>query len=143
VYVQDISGKNPPKAITPEQTTVGVVWTNSHPMSPDGKLIVVLRNDGKYWLYPIDGGNPRPITGLDPNQSIVARWANSHEVYVSEVSHNLHRVYLFDPFTGRRKLWRELLPSDPAGVIPLWAPQISSDGNPMLKTITVRCRIYI
>jgi serine/threonine protein kinase len=39
------------------------------------------------------------------------------------------KVYRLNLATGRKQLWRELMPPDPAGVYFIRPPQFSSDGN--------------
>ena len=39
------------------------------------------------------------------------------------------RVYRLDLATGRRELWRELMPPNPAGVLFIRPPHFSTDGK--------------
>ena len=56
-YVQDVAGGKP-RPVTPEGTSEGFV-------SPDGRLILVKASGGALVLYPVDGGEPRPVAGRD------------------------------------------------------------------------------
>jgi Tol biopolymer transport system component len=131
IYVQDLS-EGKVRAVTPEYTRIGIEWTNTHPVSPDFKIIVVSRSDGKYWLYPIEPGGPKqhPIPGLRTNEDIVLRWdAGGNELYVAVISGYRQKIYLLNPWTGKKSLWKELDPADPAGIVLTWPPQITADGK--------------
>ena len=39
------------------------------------------------------------------------------------------RVYRLNLTTGRKQLWKELMPSDPAGIYYIRPPQFSQDGS--------------
>ncbi|HEX4485908.1 MAG TPA: hypothetical protein VH088_06555, partial [Terriglobales bacterium] len=62
-YILDMdSGESKP--ITPE----GVAGAR---LSPDGTAIPVLGPDGKYAIWPIAGGEPRPVPGLDSTRIVI------------------------------------------------------------------------
>jgi hypothetical protein len=86
-------------------------------VSPDGRLVA--GNDGK--LYPVEGGDPRPIPGFAEGD-VPIRWsADGRHFYtfhqgdwgIEVLPAPVHRV---DLLTGRRELVRELAPTDRAGV---------------------------
>jgi hypothetical protein len=39
------------------------------------------------------------------------------------------KVYQLNPFTGERHLWKELMPSDAAGVVALFTIKVTPDGR--------------
>ena len=59
IYMQDIEGGKP-KAVTPEEITSALP---GFAVTPDGKAVAAIGTDRKGFLYPIDGGQPRPIAG--------------------------------------------------------------------------------
>ena len=118
-YVQEISG-GAPRPVTPEGTRD--VWP-----SPDGKLVLARGSEGKYWLFPIAGGEPRPVPGL-AEADVVAHWsADGRSVLVyrrAEIPCRLERVVLD---TGERRLFKELAPTDRAGLLSLRGVFVTDD----------------
>lgn len=39
------------------------------------------------------------------------------------------KVFVLDTLTGRMDLWKELAPSDPAGIVAIYSTQIAADGK--------------
>ncbi len=110
-YVQEIAG-GAARPVTPEGTRDG--W-----LSSDGKLVLARGADGKYSIYPIDGGEPRPVPGLT-EADVLAQWsADGRSVLVyrrAEIPCRLERV---DLATGHRTLFKEFAPADRAGLLSL------------------------
>ena len=111
LYVQDLVGGNP-LAISPEGT-YGLAYL----ISPDGQEVAAVGPDQKGYLYPAAGvGDPRPIPSLSAGELPVA-WSNDgHSIFVYRSAELPAKVDLIELSTGRRTLWKELRPSDPAGV---------------------------
>ena len=109
-YVYDIpSGKS--QAISPE----GVNGT-AFSISPDSQQIAAIGPDQKGYLYPVAGGEPRPIAGFNQGEQPVTWAGDGRSLYVYQPGELPARVYHVDLQTGQRTLWKELMPSDPAGV---------------------------
>jgi hypothetical protein len=107
LYVQDLaSGEAGP--ITPEMTGAGVV-------SPDGSWVATVGHDG-HFLYPVDGGERRPFPGPEDEEWPVQWSADGRFVYVHKQGTFPARITRVEVATGRREVWRELAPADPAGV---------------------------
>jgi serine/threonine protein kinase len=105
--------------ITPEGTA-GTL------LSPDGKYLLVAANR-KSALYPVDGGPPIPVADFGPGRPV--RWTLDHNaIYLSEWSLP-GRIYRADLKTGQRKLARELMPSDPAGIVRIDWGTTTPDGR--------------
>jgi len=110
LYVSDLtSGKS--QAITPE----GVNGT-AFVISPDAQSVAGIGPDQKGYLYPVGGGEPRAIAGLDSGEQPITFSSDSRSLYVYQPGELPARVYRLDLQTGQRTLWRQLMPSDPAGV---------------------------
>jgi hypothetical protein len=62
------------------------------------------------------GGEPTAVPGLDPDDQVVQCSADGRFVYVRRLSEVSATVYRLEIATGRRELWRTLMPADPAGV---------------------------
>ena len=87
-------------------------------ISPDGRTIVARAVDGYvYALYPIDGGVPKPLPFLTPND-VVAKWAADGRALLvhryDDVPTPLERV---DIATGRREHILDIAPPDLAGAV--------------------------
>ena len=109
-YVYDMaSGKS--QAISPE----GVNGT-AFSISPDSQQIAAIGPDQKGYLYPVAGGEPRPIAGFNQGEQPVTWAGDGRSLYVYQPGELPARVYHVDLQTGQRTLWKELMPSDPAGV---------------------------
>jgi len=110
LYVMDsASGKSEP--ITAE----GVNGT-AFVISPDSQWVAGIGPDEKGYLYPTAGGDPRPIPGLNAGEQPITFSTDSHSLYVYQPGELPARVDRLDLQTGKRALWKELIPSDPAGV---------------------------
>jgi serine/threonine protein kinase/Tol biopolymer transport system component len=110
LYVSDLpSGKSQP--ITQE----GVNGT-AFVISPDSEWIAGIGPDQKGYLYPVTGGEPRPIPGLNPGEQPITFSSDSRSLYVYQPGELPASVTRLDLQSGKRTLWKQLMPSDPAGV---------------------------
>jgi len=120
VYVMDLDGGQP-RAITPEGFTL-----RSRALSPDGKRIAAVANDGVA-LVPIDGGEPQLVSGSQPGD-LPLRWTkDAKALFVGRRGDTSCPVSRLDIQTGARTPWRTFSPSDVAGVIGAACPLISAD----------------
>jgi Tol biopolymer transport system component len=125
MFIQDLAGGKP-RAITPEG--VSAVRTYN-PVSPDGKSIAAFGSDGRLALYPTEPGEPRELPGLGPEEWPIGWTADGRAVYVMRPSGSPGRIDLVDVQTGRRTLWKQFQPPDPAGVQQIGPAVIASDGS--------------
>jgi eukaryotic-like serine/threonine-protein kinase len=111
LYVFDPgSGKSQP--ISPE----GVNGT-AFVISPDSQLVAAIGADQKGYLFPVSGsGEPRVIPGLNPGEQPITFGADDLSLYIYQPGELPAKVDRLDLRTGQRTLWRQLMPSDPAGV---------------------------
>jgi serine/threonine protein kinase/Tol biopolymer transport system component len=111
LYVYDpASGKNDP--ITPE----GVSGT-AFVISPDSQMVAAIGPDQKGYLFPVTGGGePRLIPGLNPGEQPITFSTDGGSLYIYQPGELPAKVDRLDLHTGQRKLWKELMPTDPAGV---------------------------
>jgi hypothetical protein len=119
-FVQDIKG-GAPRPFTPE----GVLALD---YSADGTLIVAKDEEGKLFLFPMDGGPGRPLSGPPESSWNVTLSADGKSLFVIESSASSARVFRREIATGRRELWKEISVSDPAGVLS-FEPMLARDGK--------------
>ncbi len=113
-YIQDIAGGRP-QALTPKGIAGSPVFRGSR-ISPDGKFLLAGNAAGKVVLYPLQGGEPREIRGLNSGEAVI-RWSgDSRGLYIYRLEQP-SPIYELDPISGRRQLLRNIEPSDPAGII--------------------------
>jgi Tol biopolymer transport system component len=124
LFVQDVSGGKP-HAISPE----GVTALGGQPVSPDGRFTTATGSDGRIAIYSVEPSEPRPITGLAPDELAIRWTADGRGLYVWKPSEMPARVSVIDVMTGRRAFWKELVPPDPAGILGLWPIVITPDGK--------------
>ncbi|MGB9242674.1 MAG: protein kinase [Candidatus Acidiferrales bacterium] len=110
LYIQDLAGGKP-RAISPEGGGLPVIF-----ISPDGKMVQGVDTEGNRILYPIAGGDPRPIPGLHADEHIVGFSADSKSVFVHNFAGLPSIIVRVDLATGKRTEWKQLAPADAAGV---------------------------
>ena len=124
-YVQDIEGGKP-RAITPEG--VVSVW-RTHPLSPDGKSVIALDTEGKFFLYPTEGEGRQPAPGTVAGD-VPVRWgSDGHSVFVTQAGEIPAKLYRVDFNTQARRLVAELSVSDRTGLTGIRYIQITPDGK--------------
>jgi Tol biopolymer transport system component len=98
-------------------------------VSPDGRAALALAADGVPTLYPIDGGEPRPLPGAS-REDVPLRWSpDGRSIYVQRGQDLPPRVDRIDVATGARRSWKELPLPDPAGVMTVGPILLSADGE--------------
>lgn len=112
LYVLDAE-RDTASAVTPPGHVVGYdAWV----LSPDGATIAVAGTQGPL-LFPVSGGQPRPIPGGTSAWQVVG-WIHAG-LLVSENPASAGVVWLVDPVSGQRKQWADIQPRDPAAVMGL------------------------
>lgn len=120
-YVQDIKG-GPPRPVTPERVTGSLI-------SPDGKFVIAADEQQRWALYPLDGGEARPIRGLERDDEII-RWSDHADtVYVYRPRELPLSIFRLNLSTGSKKVLREVSPTDQAGILPPMHFFLTPDGD--------------
>jgi len=108
LYVEASSGGTA-RPLTPEGFEIG-------PLSPDGKLVATRGPDKKVVLYPIAGGEPRPVQGVNSDDTII-RWDAKGEALFLAGNGTPVRIDRLVLSTGRREVWKELAEAaDPTSI---------------------------
>jgi WD40 repeat protein len=111
LYLIDLAGGQP-KAISPEGYR-----SFSRTVSPEGTRIAVTGPDRKDYLYPLTGGEPVAIAGLEQDETIGGWTADGKSLFVYRRRDIPGRLYRLDLATGKRVLAREVMPADGAGIV--------------------------
>jgi Tol biopolymer transport system component len=123
LYVYELSsGKSQP--ITPE----GVNGT-AFVISPDSQWVAGIGPEQKGYLYPIGGGEPRVIPGLNPGEQPITWSSDGRSLYIYQPGELPATVDRLDVQTGKRTLWKQLMPADPAGVETIGPILMTSDAK--------------
>ena len=131
-YVQDIEGGKP-RPITPEG--VISVW-RTHPLSPDGKSVIALDPEGKFYLYLTDSDSRQPAPGTQPGD-VPLRWGDDgHSIFVTQAGEIPAKVYRLDFNTQSRRLVAELTVPDRTGLTGIRYIQIAPDGKSYAYTFS-------
>jgi hypothetical protein len=105
--VTDRSGA-PPRALTPEDTLALSI-------SGDGNRVAAVSNQG-ISIWPVAGGDARPVPGSQPGDRPVAWSTDGASLWLFRRGQVPAPIYRLELATGRRHLWKTLVPPDPAGV---------------------------
>jgi len=111
-----------PRAISPEGYRM--LWSGS---SPDGSVTAVTGPDQRFYFYPLKGGEPTPIAGLLAGDIPFSISADGRSLLVRRRGEVPARVMLLDIGSGKKELWKELMPPDPAGVITVSPVSVTPD----------------
>jgi serine/threonine protein kinase len=122
-YLQDIVG-GPPRPVAPEGVTIRL---GQHSISPDGAGFAAMNSQGQVSLYPVEGGEPRPLLGLKPGDAPLRWSADERALFVLRKTGLPAKIFRVEVTTGRSELWKDILPSDPAGIIELYSLQLAAD----------------
>jgi len=85
--------------------------------------------DQRLYLYPIDGGEPTPLLGVTTEDEPVGWTTDGKGVWVFRRAELPARVARLDVATGKREVWKELIPADGAGVTEVTQPLPTPDGR--------------
>jgi serine/threonine protein kinase len=118
LYVRDVSA-GPPRPFTPEGFGFDA-------LSPDGKLVVGESPNGRV-LFPVDGGEPRPMPDIGPLDYVLSFDTTGKSLFVARSGVPI-RIDLLDLASGKRTLWKEIALADPTGVDDFYTAQITPDG---------------
>jgi DNA-binding winged helix-turn-helix (wHTH) protein len=119
-WVQDIrTGQT--TAITPEGTA-------GNQVSPDGKYVVAMDSERQLWLFPLMGGEPRKLLGIEDGEKPIRWSADGTSLFVanSKIPVEIYRVEIAN---ARRHFLYRLAPTDRAGVSSVTPVLVTPDGR--------------
>ncbi len=102
-----------PRAITPEGTFTALP---GFAVSPDGRFVAAIGPDRKAAIFPIAGGTPRELPTVAAAEYPLRFTADGRSLFVWKRGDVPAPVTRVDVATGKRELWKNLMPVDPAGV---------------------------
>ena len=115
VYEQPIEG-GPPRPITsPVFASRTATGRPRFAIDAKGETIIAQGSEVPWMIYPLDGGDPRPIEAMT-STDIPLYWSKDHRyVYVAEGFMLPVDIWRVDLETSRRQLWRRVQPLHSAG----------------------------
>jgi eukaryotic-like serine/threonine-protein kinase len=123
IYTQDVSGGNP-KAISPEG-----VDAVAFAISPNSQLVVGIGPDQKGYFYPSTGGEPRIVNGMEPGDRPISWNQDGSSIYLYRSGEVPAKIYRLELATGKKTVWKQVLPIDPTGVSTIGPILITPDGK--------------
>jgi eukaryotic-like serine/threonine-protein kinase len=126
IYRQD-SPDAKPVPISPEGIDPLVIV-----LSPDGQQVISVGADDKAYYYAVTGGEPRAVRGMQAGEQPIEWSSDGGTIYIYKPGDLPAKVYRLDLATGQRTLWKELIPSDSAGVSRIGPILITPDAKSCL-----------
>jgi Tol biopolymer transport system component len=120
-YHQDLTG-SAPRPLTPE----GIVAVA---VSPDDRFVAAGGLDKPHALYPVAGGEPRPIPGFEAGERPIRWSADGAHLYSYMPGKIPVKIYKTHLASGARETLKTLMPADPAGIWDLSAIYLTPDGK--------------
>ena len=135
LFIQKIDG-GLPVPLTPEGTSFAETTIGRKMISSDGQSIFARAPDGSSIIYRRDGSARRPL-GLSGDDTFVG-WSSDPDVIYDRKENDSNgrtvlKIYRTNIRTGKKILWKEVQPSDPAG-FGLYNLVVSPDGKSYFYT---------
>jgi hypothetical protein len=131
LWVASSSGGTP-RALTPE------IAGTRFAVSRDGRSVALSLTPGTISIIPIEGGHAREIPGI-PRHLTVGRWSgDGRSLFLLNDGNWPCQVHRLNLATGQLKLWQQVAPSDPTGIIFCSLIVPSEDGRSYAYTY-LRC----
>ncbi len=98
------------------------------------RTAAVLRSlgpDGKWGIWPLDGGGLRPVPELDSKYYVSGWTQDGASLYAlsTQRREGAARVFRVNIATGKMEYWKTFGENLPAGVASVGGPRFSSDGS--------------
>jgi len=125
LYVQSIEGGKP-RAISPEGIVAALP---GFAVSQDGKLVAAIGPDHKGVLLPVEGGQPRAVPGMEDGEAPLRFSPDGRFLYLWKRGDVPARIVRLDLETGKREVFKSLIPADPSGVERISNVLVTPDGK--------------
>jgi Tol biopolymer transport system component/predicted Ser/Thr protein kinase len=122
-YMQDISGGKP-QAISAEG-----VEAQDFAISPDGQMVVGIGPDQKGYIFPVAGGDPRIVKGMEAGDLPINWSQDARSIFLYRTGEVPAKVYRLELATGKKTVWKEIAPLDPTGVSTIGPILMTPDGK--------------
>jgi Tol biopolymer transport system component/predicted Ser/Thr protein kinase len=122
-YTQDISGGKP-QAISSEG-----VEAQDFAISPDGQMVVGIGPDQKGYVFPVAGGDPRIVKGMEAGDLPINWSQDARSIFLYRTGEVPAKVYRLELATGKKTVWKEIAPLDPTGVSTIGPILMTPDGK--------------
>ena len=109
LWIMDVAAGSPPRAVSPEGAAGGV-------LSPDGRTVVALDEDGGLLLCAVAASGCTEVKGTEAGEFPI-QWDHTGNAVLVWNRVWPARIFRVDLATGERRLWKEITPPDPAGVL--------------------------
>ena len=110
----------------PRMINTGDARLRSWAVAPDGSAVVVTDDGGNAWIHPIDGGERRPVSGLTKKDSVQV-WIEKGFLVLDDETPDTY--FLVNPVSGERERWRQIVPTDAAGIMNTGSLVVTPDGT--------------
>jgi len=137
LYVQSLE-EGKPRAISPEGVNSTFV------LSPNNELVAAVGPDHKIYTYPINGGEPRPVPGVLPDEAPTGWSSDGRSLFVFRYGEIPAQVVQVDVATGQRRPWKQLEPADAAGIDTINGVMMTPDAKGYVYGyIRTLCDLYL
>jgi hypothetical protein len=130
LYQRDLDWETPPRPVTPPD-----VFAAPGSVTPDGRFVLGVLNS-KPGLFPIDGGEPRPVPDVGPDANFLGWNADGTAAFISRPKPAPRSIFRVEVADSSETLLHEIQLLDPAGVNELGHVLISADGRAYAYTLT-------
>jgi hypothetical protein len=122
LYVRDLAA-GPPRPFGPEGCRAPQV-------SPDGKTVAALCDEGKWLLLSPTGGEPRALDGVGgkPREIVLGFDDTGRNLWLASGAQTV-RVERYEIATGRRSFFKDITVADPTGVEDVESVHVTPDGR--------------
>ena len=122
LYVES-PNESKPRPISPEGVNPPTV------VSPKGDLVASMGPDHRIYLYSVSGAEPVLVSAAQADELPTGWSADARSLYIFRFGEIPARVFQLDLSSGQRKLWKELVPADAAGIDTIRGITITPDGK--------------
>ncbi len=137
LYIQPIPGGEARPISRAEVLATG-------PVSPDGRFTAGRSLANRIALYPTTPGDPVAIPGVEPPERAVEWSPDGKSLYIYRRGELPMRVFRVEVPSGKRELWREFAPPDPAGVVEIQGIEMTPDASAYAYTyVRILSDLYV